>query len=596
MKTSLITLLCAALGCALSSCGRFSSKNSDQPTVEARPTPGNDASVVATPPVGNDVATGTETSTASSTSTSTSTATSTDRSTSTGPQAPGQPDTRTSRPQERDRFPKLRKAFPEVGLILKSENTAETLAKLRTVATPTFEYHEELLTLVEQASSIDVAHLKMLLLAVHTPFETYQKLMEERRALNDKNDEASNRKRYELALKIQESSTSALYSANIANEAMQKIVSLQFDEARDVLSMLYPTGVAHIAFFFSLRKMGDTSETQKRELRKIALEKLEYMFAADITAKLYKHHSDLSFEALESLLKEVEEPVRSYALQKTVDHFESLTHQQAMILVELSEVDNGGVALKVYGLSSERNHANFVALASKMKEERAQYFVTKGLRFYATVSSEELQDLCKLTRYGCQSIVMEAAQKWANPSVKGAVAVAGIVDYDAKDRWLLAASNYLQSVTAEEVIEILKAASNKEFELATKLLSKLDVIAISNVVRIASFFESDERDRWLLFTLRYFQTVLATELQSLLRASYRKQLQISIQLVRNVTDLTVANAVGVANILQYEDKDVFLSLAVDLVFDLSDKNLATLVESAYLKKDEIRRKGLARIM
>src|SRR6185295_8709866 len=78
-----------------------------------------------------------------------------------------------------DPFPKyqpLTNIFPDLSEIMASPDTKKTGLKLLQVASPTPEYHKDLLSLLQAVDKTDMAHVTMLMDAVYWTFENYLNL------------------------------------------------------------------------------------------------------------------------------------------------------------------------------------------------------------------------------------------------------------------------------------------------------------------------------------------------------------------------------------------------------------------------------------
>ena len=156
------------------------------------------------------------------------------------------------------------------------------LFKLRKIASPTFEYHQELLHIIQAINTLDYPHLRVVINACYYSVQDLYRIQAELQILKDKNDEKSRLRKAELRRDYDLIETLLSLSNEIINTALSKVSDYTFDEGIALLQSIFPDTSNHFIFNAVLNKFQPLSIEQKFQIMDVASAKGAHHIAANL--------------------------------------------------------------------------------------------------------------------------------------------------------------------------------------------------------------------------------------------------------------------------------------------------------------------------
>lgn len=487
----------------------------------------------------------------------------------------------------------LATAFTKINDIMLEPNTTATLFKLKLIASPTAQYHRELTSLIRSVNNTDMDHVRMLMNAIYFSFADYEFILGESARLRDAGAADS-----KLAKKLEADATIALAlaptAAQIANAGFVRAIDLDFDQGISALELLFPVGGAEQAFDALITKASPLRLDQKETLMLLASRKHEGHVAARIALDLFKHTTDQSPRSLLTIVDRLSSSARDFTLIASAIQFAQLSHHEVMELLSRQYGKDGSVAEALYARSTEKSHSHVLEIAETLNASGKAYFIEGALTYYSSITTEQIDQLCKHAKDICSHIIVAAKDKWQNPDPKSAVNLAKAIDYEERDEWLESVIGHFQKLTPIEAQKLLLTAYEGG-PIACALADKIADLTIDVAIALANHLRYEDKDAWLLASIPHIQSPAGNELKGFVAAGYQDKLQLAQEIFPKVKVKNVTHAVEVANALYYDDRDEWIDFALNFFEQLSAHDFYHALKSAFAKKESIGEKYVNRV-
>ncbi len=452
------------------------------------------------------------------------------------------------------RFVSIETLYADGSDILIQEDRKRTLLLLRGIASATPEYHEELLEVAEDAETLSVADVDLLIDACYYPIETLDEI-------NAALEGSWNVERGETFRVLSENQAHAWelgeYPNGIIAASLGKVDPLGFDDAVRLLGRLYPrrAGIAE-AFGAVAQRFPSLDAAQRGTLLDVALAKDATEVARDLALAAFLGGSSRDPAALIRIAASLPEWSRDELFVAALPHIQGL---DAASLVELCEEadDDGDLCL---------------AAAPRI----------------AAVSATQAATLVRGCDDDADDVAMLYLDKLPSPGVDDVIALANELEYSAKDRLIAKALPALLPIATADLIRIARTSYDDGGDLILEHADAVADLTTANALLLAGELEYSAKDRLLATYLAGSPTLDTDALIAIGRASYGDADEILPAWVTRVSDLSVKNAIRLAGELDYSAKnallDAFLGhwekpLSVDQLIDVA--------EASYARSDEI---------
>jgi hypothetical protein len=463
-------------------------------------------------------------------------------------------------------FTSIHKFFDDANEILTCDDTEEMAIVLDSIASPTFEYHDEITKLVVSAKTIDFAHLQLVANSVyftHEDFLSITKRMKEIQESAEIDHEELDRLRdaYYMAREH------CQFIDGVIQLGVEKMDNLQFEEATALLSLIYPTFEADSTFNAVFKKFDSFTQEELLILLSVANSKAAESTAANIATELFEKHSDGSFAAAIELAKLLKpERAASLFFIAISKGFESFSFSQVHAMTEIVN-----------------------------KNRRASFLVTIKDKV-PSLKYSEFKELARLSKSGSlKDLAGDYFVKVSDFSAAKAVDYSKMVSGHDKDKVLATAISLFKSITSEELVLVAKAAYASKKNLVVDSIQKVSDLNTANAVLLSSTVSGYDKDKVIKAALPLLTDLNAANLILIKKASYSAGAKLVIQNLSQIPDFTVENAVLIAQEMSGYDKNKVIDAKLLQPVTFTTAEILNLARAKYSDKGKAILKHLNKI-
>jgi hypothetical protein len=489
-------------------------------------------------------------------------------------------------PDDVPAYQPLTNVFPDTNEILSSADTTTTLGKLRSIASPTDAYHESLLALVQNADgeSLDYAHLEMIMQSVFFTNVQYQEMVEELKGLDGPRDEKQRLRADKLQRLIGLAVRHSEYLTRIAAVGIRKATKLNTDQVDRLLGLLIAARSNNLPFDIAIERFPPSTHEAKHAMMLKASRKNAPNSASNLAVEIFTQTTDESAGSLRRIGLELEAASRDLCFLRGFMAMGSMSFAEAVDFTSLA-ADKGTIAVAAYKKSNVKSHKKVMELANYVGKFHLQTYVENITDHYEQIATSEIIDLCNLASGGCAVISNKASGKWSNASVTGAIAVAELLDFDTKDRWLKNILRYFNEVSSVQILALVSSSYAASIDIALDLLDKnITDFNPNTLIVVAGELEFSAKDRWLKKGLGKLHTLTSSALAQILNAAYNEKMAIATTAAGKISDLDGEKIAAIATILDLTAKDSWINAALVHHKFLTTRELAVILGSAYNTK------------
>ncbi len=481
--------------------------------------------------------------------------------------------------------------------IVKDPNIESVLFKLRQIASPTKNYHDDLYNLIVSVKTIDFDHLNLLLDAIYYPVSYFIESQKEfETIINGKTQDERLRKAY-LDRDIKLASFFGRYTVNFLIEGLDKLNNYSLDQAIILIQKIYPQYSTDLIFYIVLKKFPNITKDKKYELMYLADSKLASETAASIAFEIFKEYTNKDLNAVIDLAKSLNYTSKDRFLFLTVPTFEKLTLEDAIKITLLTYSEFGKIGALAYGKTSPYSHTTVLQMSQKLPKNQIGTFFLNVLKFYNQLSINELIELLKQAEDHQNEIALKAFEKLIDLTPSKSLEVTQVLTYNSKDTWMLKCVEKLPSLTSADVLNYISLAYDSKSAIATSAFVKIVDLNITSALKIASELSYNSKDNWIkLFLDKKISSISTPDALKFIKLSYDSASQIAMSLVDKLTDLNFKNSLSIAEELTYNAKDNWLKVVlINKIQNLTTDELVLYLKTSYDSKSQFASIGLNKV-
>lgn len=416
-------------------------------------------------------------------------------------------------------FVSIATAFEYPADLLTTPDIESALAKLRQIASPTSEYHSELLKLVQSARSLDTAHLLLFVRGSYFTAADVERIESELRSTVGSSD-AETCLRRQIALRDNSLlSGYATMSTMILTSGLKRTQVASWEEAMEILNEALPSEGVSDAFFSIAEKFAPLSNDRAHQLMQIADKKLAREAAGYFALQWFESYTDGSFESLITLAGQLTGSTKDILLAGALSRFQSFSINELYKLIEAGFSKKGEITGLAFLKCETFSHAIVLDLLSRLDDRHRGDFLANATARYDTMTMNELRELLNSTRSRRGDIVRIAATRISDTSVDGVALIARLLSGNAKDEWIASALPKFESIQTSEVISLIKSAYSSDLAISKELLPRINDLTVQNALLIANELHSQKKDSFLLSAVELVTDLDVTSLQKMAAAS-----------------------------------------------------------------------------
>ena len=487
--------------------------------------------------------------------------------------ADGTPDTK---------YVSIKSVFPDSASVTQADDMAKVLETLRGLSSATQEYHQEVLALAKNAKSLDLAHLEMMADAVYYTEKDIERLLQAEQLLEKQTDDASKQALARVEINLNLARELSEYLDALIDVGAQKIQTIAFDDGIGLLERLSQlNGGARDAFEKVIQSNSPLSADQETKIISIAVEKRQQDVAAEVSTDFFKKYTDHSVKALLSLAANLKYGAIEPFLLGALDVVQRLEISEVAEIVGLASSNGEAIAQKSLSKVEKLTVADVVQIAKMMNYGDKDTLISVEVSKLDHITTAELASLVAASYSQGDQLAINALSKVSDLSAANAAALAKIVNYGDKDTLLAKYLDSLSSVSTGELIGLMQASYRNASALAFSALSKLSDFTPANAMNLAGQLNYGDKDTLLARFLDSAHALSTNDLLALMAAGYRSGSTLAFAAVQKLNDFSAANAVRIAGVLNYGDKDTLLKTYVDGRTAIPTGDLVALVSAAY---------------
>jgi hypothetical protein len=363
--------------------------------------------------------------------------------------------------------------FPDPAEIVRSPDIEGTLAKLRSIASPTMEYHRELYRLAESAQNLDIPHLQLLLDACYYPISQYELIETELKALEAVNDRPTRVRRAELRRDQNLAMTLASLHNQILNYGIPKIEGLDLETGFTLLRKLYRSANGYAAFDYIFRRFSPLSQEQKFAIIEVASDKNENSVAATMAMDWFELESDKSVKALVDLALKLKNTGRDRLLFKGLEAIEKVTTDDILLLASAAYQEPGRLAGRAHIKTKTFSHAGVIKIATALVGAQKDIFLDLAMDVYAWMAVYHVREVIEASHSRSAALAIEGSGLLKEFRSKEALEYVRMLSGSDKDIYLLEAVLKVLDLNEETLATLGAEAYEKREEILAKGRARL---------------------------------------------------------------------------------------------------------------------------
>jgi len=489
--------------------------------------------------------------------------------------------------------------YADPSQILVEPDTAFTLGRLREIASPTSQYHDDLFEIVHDAREIDVPHLHLLVDAAYFTYAARAAMAEERERLYRESPRESRERIELLGRRIQLADELGGKTNEILEHGIAKLDALSADDALALIAKAFPFGVSNSIVSAAIAKLrealGTLPAALKLALLQAALDKGATAVAADLGAEWFREDSDHQVATLLALTDRFSYGSKDRLLLAALAAVGELTQPEAVRIVAAAYSEKARIGLAALGKVRNLTAVTVAAVAAELSYGAKDSLIRASLTLLGALTGADVRFLTAAGYGEKVTIAVEALAKVVSLEVSAAVAVASELSYGARDTWLLAALAKIPSMTSAQAASLVEAGYGDKVGIAIGALPRISGLDGRGAVAVASELSYGAKDTWLRAAVAAIRTLRQAEAVVVVGAGYGEKLEIAKLAVHRIAPLTAAGVVAVAGELSYAAKDTLAIEGVGLLRSLTAGDAASVVAAGYGSKLDIALAALPKV-
>jgi hypothetical protein len=346
-------------------------------------------------------------------------------------------------------------AFPHPADLTTVSDTAGALAKLRKIASPTAGYHNDLRAVLDASTTIDVAHLNLLVDASYYSAVDLANDQAALKALPQAGDSATHIRRAVLTRDIQLATSLSHFTDQLITAGLGKLVYYGFDDSIGLLTKLFPLGGGENAFAAVMTKFQPLAAAQELQLMDLATKKEADEASSNLALSWFDTNSpDHGEHALVTLARRVQRNAKDTVLLGAIPTLDQVTIAQTIELALAAYSRGGDVAARAYARTGDFSHENVMKIGAALSDSARATFYVSALDEYGAITTAQLDELLDSIQSGLESVATKAMAKLADVTAAGIADIASRLQGDGLAQFLTASLPRIPGLTVGNACDL----------------------------------------------------------------------------------------------------------------------------------------------
>lgn len=482
----------------------------------------------------------------------------------------------------------------DIAEILFSHDTAEALAQLRSIASPSLRYHQALVTVLENSSRIEVERLLVLLDAVYYPHAKMQEIAKAMQETRNARERETLQKKYAEATKL------APYTLTLLRLGLDKVADLDAEGAAELLARLpraqvYERAQAHVGVQILNKIIEGLFDLKNPTMQLLLANKTgEYGmgdFSSQFSMDYFKEQTDGTYANALALTAKLDASAKDYFLLGYIGETEKFTADELIDLSKASSGIKGKILADFLDKLSDINTRNIVKIMNAAQYSIKDQVALNYLESFATVLAvDELIALATNSYDKRNFLLTNFTNKLADFSKEDALKLASIATYSAKNTILVAYMSKTAEISSGELIALAAATYDQKITFLTGYLTKVSNWSVETAIELAKSATYSSKDTIILYFLdNQVENISTQDLIKLSQESYDKKLSILTNYSNKISDRNTNNTIRLASVASYSVKDTIILDYIQTQNLLTTQEIIELARASYDKKATILR-------
>lgn len=395
---------------------------------------------------------------------------------------------------------------------------------------------------------------------------------------------------------------SELTTANliaIARSAYQKGNQILTDEQHK-LSDLNAANVASLASVAAYSGKDSVIERYLKELNgkattdeMIALARAAYQKGNSFLSSYLKSISDLNPSNVAKMAGVAGYSGKDAVVGNYLSGFDTKMSSDELIALARNSYQNGNTVLTNLSKLNDLSIDNVTKIMSVASYSTKDTIMKNYLEDYTTsLTAKDLIKIASAAHNQGTALLLATLDKVAPMSLEAALELAGVLTYNNKNTVINYYISKQASLTSASLLELARASHNIGVQILLENLSKISDLSHANAITLTSNVTYNNKNTILSFYLSKITELTTAQLIDVANNSYNKMQEYITGNLSKVSDLTVNNALSLKGAYAYSSLDQYLLLALEHVTDLNQQNLVQLSNSAYRAQNTILTRGM----
>jgi hypothetical protein len=507
--------------------------------------------------------------------------------------------------------------------ILHAQDIAGTLDQLREISSSTDAYHQDLLSIVSKAKSIDMAHLNLLVDASYLTFADEQKMSQDMQALEAKQDQSFYAEIQKIYNNRYLAERLGSYTNQIIAAGISKASDLNSENGIALLKKMFELGGAGSEAFDPVLKITSlTTDDQRIAFANLAHSKGAFNIAGNIGLDLFKE-SDHSYDSLLGLTQKFSGASADVIILGALDILPSLTSAQLKQLASATYYSMSKVVAKGMPLVHPLAASDVVSLANLTSGSAKDDIISQGLGLLGHVSTADLMSLSNASYNGSSSILKNSLSTVSDLNPSNVVLIANSMSNSDRDAYLSSALGHFDKLSVSDLRLIASDGSYNEADLLKQGVSKLPAVSIqdlntllnvngnlqaaealekkmpqtsaSDVSAIASHLNNGDKDSFISFYIGSQKSISTQDFITLANSAGYSMGDILKNSLSKLSDVSPANIDLIASRLPANDCDNYLLAGLDKMSSIKPQELIQMMNTSSYARSSLADKAISKL-
>ena len=493
----------------------------------------------------------------------------------------------------------LTTVFPDPTVLSNTQDMQGALESLRRVSSATPEFERDLLLVVQNAQVLDSAHLALIADGAYFPWMSFQSMVQ---FISDPHvcEQISY---HECQVKLDQVRKNESLAADLGQSLNQILASglshlhdsLSYIDGLELLQRAFPSSdpladseVTNQIFKKALSLLPPLTPDQKFHLMRLAQKKSAYSAAKEVAVSWFTADSDHEAGTLINLLNSFPSALlRDAVFFETISTVKSLTNAQTKLIILLSQdrLKTALYCLKRQELLTPSDVTDIVALLT-VPEDRNQW-LSASIQKLGSISAEDVLTIVRVGSPVSASIASQALKSVSNLNGTQLSQITESVSYGpGRDQLILDQLQRIVRITPKEGNLLTAQASTSGLHIVLLALKKIPSPQVSDLVTIVEALHYGRfRDLALLEGSKAVVGADLPSIQAALKQAYGEKVQLMTLLVVLLPHFSTVDLASLAlDLYTGSLRDQILMSGTKFVNDLNISGLIAMVNQADQEK------------